>query len=136
MDWKRRIRESLQESGVVLDEDVVEELAAHLAAAYQTMRAEGSDEAEAESHATRLIDSWRRQAPYLRHRSNRSALVEVPSEMSSRFAGLFNDLRYALRMLNRQRAFAALSISTIAIGIGILTSLFSVAYVVFWKPLP
>jgi predicted permease len=136
MDWKRKIRESLQESGVVLDEDVVEELSAHLAAAYQTMRADGCGEAEAVSHVDRLIDSWRRQAPHLRHRSNRSAPVEVPSAASTRFAGLFNDLRYALRMLNRQRGFAVLSILTIAIGIGILTSLFSVAYVVFWKPLP
>src|SRR5262249_21128962 len=92
--------------------------------------------AEAERYVAELIDSWRGVAPHLRRRSNPAPAVEVPSVASRRFAGLLNDLLYAFRVLKRQRAFAALSILTMAVGIGIVTTLFSVVYGVFWKPLP
>src|SRR5262245_50641873 len=136
MDWKSRIRESVVESGTVLDEDVIEELADHVAAAYQRMRADGCDAVEAESHAAELIDSWRRQAPSLRRRSNQPIVVEPPSLESRCFAGLVNDVRYALRVLRRQYVFAILAISTMAVGIGIVTSMFSVVDAVVWKAFP
>ena len=85
MDWKSKIRQSIMESGVVLDEDVVEELAVHAAAAYQTMRADGCDAVEAERHVGELIDSWRRQAPNLRRRANRAVAVEPAALESIRF---------------------------------------------------
>src|SRR5215216_5369861 len=39
---------------------------------------------------------------------------------------LLRDLRYGLRVLNRQRMFAAVAILTLAIGIGATTAVFSV----------
>src|SRR5690348_3599217 len=50
MDWKATIRESAMKSGVVLDEDIVEELSDHAGIVYQTMRSDGSEPAEAEQH--------------------------------------------------------------------------------------
>jgi putative ABC transport system permease protein len=51
-------------------------------------------------------------------------------------ASITQDLRYGLRLLRRQPGFAAVAISTMALGIGATTMLFSVAYGVLLKPLP
>ena len=59
-----------------------------------------------------------------------------PDRPPSWAAGLRQDLKYALRMLRRQPRFAALVITTMALGIGATTTLFSVTYGVLIKPLP
>ena len=53
-----------------------------------------------------------------------------------RFAGLWHDVKHALRILTRQPGFAALVVATMALGIGATTTLFSVTYGVLLKPLP
>lgn len=51
-------------------------------------------------------------------------------------AGLVQDVRHGGRLLRRQPGTAAVSILTMALGIGATTMLFSVAYGVLVKPLP
>ena len=49
---------------------------------------------------------------------------------------LRQDLRHATRMLGRQRGFTAVTILTLALGVGGATAIFSVADAVVLRPLP
>ncbi len=53
-----------------------------------------------------------------------------------RVATIYQDLRYAGRQLLRNPAFALTAILTLALGIGIATAVFSVAYGVLIDPFP
>lgn len=46
------------------------------------------------------------------------------------------DARHALRLLRRDPAFTVTALATLALGIGLNTTIFSVAYGVLWRPLP
>src|SRR3984885_3925168 len=58
------------------------------------------------------------------------------NRLISMFGGFPQDLRYAIRQLLRYPGFALTAILTLALGIGIATAVFSVAYGVLIDPFP
>jgi predicted permease len=46
------------------------------------------------------------------------------------------DVRHALRLIRRDPVFTVTALATLALGIGLNTAVFSVAYGVLWRPLP
>jgi predicted permease len=134
-DWIARVRSAFDASSLP-DADVIEELAQHARAAYEAARADGLTHEEANVRVADLLQRWQRDAALLSRR-RRSALIDPPPiASSSRLAGFENDLRYAARLVARQRRASTLVILTMALGIGVTTVLFSVTYGVLMRPLP
>src|SRR5439155_16937137 len=138
MDWKSRVRTAFAGASHMPDDDVIEELAQHARAMYDTARADGCSHEEAEQRLVAQLDRWRLDAASLRRSSRRPPAVEPPraASASSPLAGLSQDVNYSLRLLRRQPRFALLVTLTMALGISATTVLFSVTYSVLMKPLP
>ncbi len=95
-----------------------------------------------------ILWDWFRSAPLLRLRSwERSASASPqPRSPKRRSSGqsdrwysmesMLRDLRQALRLFRRHPSFAALTVLTLALGIGASTAIFSVFDSVFLRPLP
>lgn len=134
MDWRPEVRSAFG-SDARVDDGVVEELAQHAAAAYEAARADGASPDEAAARVRPLIASWCAATGGPR-RVDRAPLVVVAPASTSWFAGIGLDFRHALRLFQRHRGFAVISVAMIALGIGATATIFSVVNGVLLKPLP
>lgn len=132
--WSAHLRHAF--ASTTIDADIVEELAQHAESTYDELRADGVSEAEALVRIDRLIDGWRTDPIALRRVVKRAVVVIPPAESRSFASGAWADAIYGLRLLRAKPGYAAVTILTIALGVGAVTTLFSVAYGVLLRPLP
>jgi predicted permease len=132
-DVKRRVTDAF--TGVFVDDDVLDELAQHAESTYAALRAGGEAESDALARIDELIAGWRADPRALARAEKRAPAVKPPPPART-WAGVWGDLRYAVRLLRAQPGAAAITILTIALGVGAVTSLFSVANGVLLRPLP
>src|SRR5262245_47030072 len=132
--WSKQIEAAFTNTGI--DRDILEELAQHAEATYDALRADGVSETDALAKTDQLIDGWRTNPASLQRAIKRVTIVTPPSSSGSFASGAVADATYGLRLLRSKPGYAAVTVLTIALGVGAVTTLFSVAYGVLLRPLP
>ena len=139
-DWARHIRTRLSSLRLspAREQEIVEELSQHLEDRWRELVAGGTPEEEATRLALAEFTDGNRLAEYMAplQQAHTPVAITPGAPAGHGVRGIWQDVRYAMRMVRRQPAFSLTAILTIALGIGATTAMFSVVNGVVIKPLP
>jgi putative ABC transport system permease protein len=139
MNWHVYVRSQFREitGDPARDEDIVEELAQHLAERYEDLRRTGSTHVDALTRATAELSDRDGLARAIAAADRPRPSQPLPSAATSHLlADLWRDVRYACRLLAKTPAFSVPAILTLTLGIGMTTAIFTVVDAVLLRPVP
>ena len=152
-DFKAFVREHLSPLALPRQREltIVEELAAQIEDAYESLIAKGLSDEEAWTQLQRQMPDWKTLGDELL--DSEPAIFRLAQSERGRFAGapartlvsgfreflslgLAGDLRSGVRLLVKDRGFTVTTILTLAVCLGANAAIFAVVYSVLLRPLP
>jgi putative ABC transport system permease protein len=138
-EWREDLRRRLSslQLSPAREAAIVDELAQHLEDHYRELVAGGAAPADAERLALDDFQPGNVLANYIATLRLAAAPPAVPAAPSRHVVdGLWQDMKYALRSLRNQPSFAAVTMLTLALGIGANSAIFALVDVTLLRPLP
>lgn len=116
-----------------VEREVDDEIEFHIAQRTASLVRAGMDSRLAEAEARRRFGDTHR----LREQCLDEDLPQWRRETMADFLGsLAGDARFAVRSLKRSPWFTGVALTTLVVGIGAVTAIFSFVYSFYWRPLP